>query len=277
MTGDFQTLAVTASTGGVTIQMLPPDYRTLARRWIGVAGPGAGPRWYRDTVRDRELPVSTRYVSLRYLAGDPHPESTAILAQLAAQDGEDARLRWGALFALCGAGGPRSLEALAGAFGRRTPHRVRSDSRELPLYLWAFDFLLSIPEAGPRLASIARDEDAPPPSAAQAALALARADPDPWIARLREVAESRGRNAIRRHWALLALDELVHNPVLRGVAPDPAAIAQRIAALREDPAEDPAVRDMLRWLATPSGKTLRIVDPDAGPNPDPGNGGEQLQ
>lgn len=277
MTGDFQTLVVTASGGGVTIQMLPPDYRTLARRWIGVAGPGAGPRWYRDTVLDRDLPVSTRYVSLRYLAGDPHPESAAVLGQLAVRDGEDVRLRWGALFALCGAGGPLSLGSLAGTFRRRTPHRVRSDSQELPLYLWAFDFLLSMPEAGPLLESVARDDEAPPPSAAQAALALARLDPGPWIARLREVAESRSRTAIRRHWALLALDELVHNPVLQGVAPDPSGIAQRIAAMREDPGEDPEVRDMLRWLATPSGKTMRVVDPDAGPSPEPGNGNEQLQ
>ncbi len=34
--------------------------------------------------------------------------------------------------------------------------------------------------------------------------------------------------------------------------------------MREDPQEDPEVRDMLRWLATPSGKTLRVGDPDSG-------------
>ena len=270
MTGDFHTLAVTASAGGVTIQMLPPDYRTLARQWIGIPRTGAGPRWYRDTFQDRGLPVSTRYVSLRHLAADPHPESAALLALLAARSGEDARLRWGALFALCGLGGPRAVDLLAAVFTGRTADRVRSDARELPLYLWAFDFLLSMPEAAGWIAAVALDDAAPPPCAAQAALALAKAEPERWIARLREVAEARARPAPTRHWALLALDELIRNPVLAGLAPDPGALDRRIVEMREDPDEDPEVRDMLRWLATPSGKTLRVVDPDTG-------GGDPLQ
>jgi hypothetical protein len=118
MTGDFRTLTVTSSTGGVTIQMLPPDYRTLARQWIGTPRAARGPRWYRDTFQDRGLPASTRFVSLRHLAADPHPESPALLGLLAAREGEDARLRWGALFALCGIGGSRGLDPLAAVFAR---------------------------------------------------------------------------------------------------------------------------------------------------------------